>query len=66
MKRASGSALADAAADPNRRKVTYPTYQKWRRDFDRDCKAVTWLECKTEMAGNKRYVTHLNCTICTK
>ena len=66
MKRASGVALADAAADPKKRKVMYPTYQKWRRDFDRDYKTVTWLGCETEMAGGKRYVTRLNCTICAK
>ena len=66
MKRATASGSAEDAPDPKKRKVMYSTYQKWRRDFDRDCHTVPWLGCETEMAGGKRWVKRLNCTICTK
>ena len=29
------------------RKVAYATFEKWRRDFDRDLQTVSWLECKS-------------------
>jgi len=54
------------ALEPKKRKVTYFMYNKWRCDFDRECKTVTWLGCETEMAGGKRWVKRLNCTICKK
>ena len=38
------------ALEPKKRKVTYSMYEKWRHDFDHECKTVTWLTCETEMA----------------
>jgi len=66
MKRAATSSTTEDALEPKKRKVTYSTYKKWRHDFDRKCKTVTWLGCETEMAGGKRWVKRLNCTICKK
>ena len=50
MKRTKASNKADVP-DAKKRKVTYSTYEKWRRDFDRECKTVTWLGCEAEMSG---------------
>ena len=49
-----------------KRKVTFSTYQKWRRDFDSELKTVTWMGCATEASAGKMYVTHLKCIICAK
>ncbi len=56
--------MAGAAPEPKKRKVAYATYQKWRRDFDRDHKTVAWLKCNTEFEGGKRVVTNLKCSVC--
>ena len=66
MKRMTASNGAEDALEPKRRKVMYSTYEKWRRDFDRECKTVTWLGCETEIAGGKRWVKRMHCTICKK
>ena len=66
MKIAATSSTTEDALEPKKRKVTYSTYEKWRHDFDRECKSMTWLGCETEMAGGKRWVKRLNCTICKK
>ena len=47
-----------------KRKVTFSTYLKWRREFDSELKTVTWMGCATETSGGKTYVSHLKCTIC--
>jgi len=51
MKRAATSSTTEDALEPKKRKATYSTYEKWRHDFDRECKTVTRLGCETEMAG---------------
>ena len=51
MKRAATSSTTKDALEHKKRKVTYSTYEKWRRDFDCECKTVTWLSCETKMAG---------------
>ena len=57
MKRAATSSTTEDALEPKKRKVMYSTYEKWRRDFDHECKTVTWLGCETtEMARGKRWV----------
>ena len=63
MKRAQASEEASGA---KRRRVLYSTYQKWRRDFDRDHKTVSWLGCETEFSEGKRVVVRLNCLVCSK
>ena len=52
--------------ESTKRKVTFSTYQKWRRDFYSELKAVTWTGCATETSAGKTYMTHLKCTICAK
>ena len=66
MKIAATSSTTEDALEPKKRKVTYSTNENGRHDFDRECKSVTWLGCKTEMAGGKRWVKRLNSTICKK
>ena len=56
MKRSKGS-------DTTKRKVQYATFQKWRREFDRDCKIVTWLDCE---AGGTKVVRKLKCMVCAR
>ncbi len=51
MKRVQSSSTSDGAPEPKKRKVTHSTYQKWRRDFDREHKTVTWLDCETKFEG---------------
>ena len=55
MKRAKASSKSDTP-DAKKRKVTYSTYEKWRRDFDRECKTVTWLGCESGISEGKRVV----------
>ena len=63
MKRARAS---EEASGTKRRRVVYSTYQKWRQDFDRDHKTVSWLGCETEFSEGKRVVVRLNCSVCSK
>ena len=42
------SLAASASEQPvKRRKVKHETYQKWVGQYDRECRAVTWLDCET-------------------
>ena len=66
MKRAR-SLSASASEEPaKRRKVKHETYQKWVRQYDRECQTVTWLDCVKEIEGGVRFVTKLKCRVCTK
>ncbi len=49
-----------------RRSVTYATFQKWCRDFDRELQTLSWLECNTIYKDGGKIVTHLKCSICMK
>ena len=40
-------------AEAKRRKVTFATYQKWRRVFDIELKTVMWMSCETETSSEK-------------
>ena len=44
-------------------KVQYSTFQKWKHEFDRECKTITWLECETIVEGSK-VVRKLKCIVC--
>ena len=59
MKRSKGS-------DTSKRKVQYSTFQKWQREFDRECKTVTWLDCETVVEGGTKVVRKLKCTVCAR
>ena len=47
---------AATEVESTKRKVTFSTYQKWRRDFDIGLKTVTWMDCATETSARKTYV----------
>ncbi len=49
-----------------RRSVTYATFQKWCRDFDRELQTLSWLDCNTIYKDGGEIVTHLKGSICTK
>ena len=67
MKRGATSASASRSELPaKRRKVKHETYQKWVRQYDRDCQTVTWLDCETGIKGGVKVVTKLKCRVCTK
>ena len=66
MKRVTTSSTAEEALESKKRKVTYSTYEKWRRNFDRECMIIMWLGWEAEMARGKRWVKRLNCTVCKK
>ena len=53
MKRAATSSTTEDALERKKQKVTYSTYEKWRRGFDREGKTVMWLGYEMEMAGGK-------------
>ena len=49
-----------------KRKVSYATFKKWRRDFDREFKTVSWLECESAVEGGTKVVRKLKCSVCGK
>ena len=56
MKRAMVSGDVEDAPEPKKKKVMYSTYQKWRHNFDRNCRTITWLgarDGKGEAQGYK-------------
>ena len=61
MKRSAGSGSGTAA---KKRKVSYSTFQQWKRDFDRDHRTLSWLECETQVEESCRVVTQLKCSVC--
>ena len=62
MKRAKSS----SASAEKKRKVMHVTFEKWRREFDKDCKTVTWLECESCVEAGTKVVRKLKCAVCTK
>ena len=67
MKRSGQSSSSDESApESKKRKVAYSTYQKWKTELDHDCQTITWLDCDTEVSGEKKIVTRLRCAVCSK
>ena len=64
MKR--GSTSSSSAVCVLKRKVTVATYQKWREDFDKELKTVSWLDSETEVENGKKCVKKLKCSVCKK
>ena len=60
--------MADDPKEPaaKKRRLTYSTYQKWKRDLDCDCQTVSWLSCEKTMEGGKAWVKRMSCTVCAK
>ena len=44
-------------AGNTKKRVTHDTFVKWKRDLDRECQTITWLDC--ERSGIKRRWTTL-------
>ena len=49
-----------------KKRVTHDTFTKWQRDFDRECRTMTWLHCETGTESGKKIVEKLKCRVCTK
>ena len=54
------------AARSSKKRVTYETFKKWQRDFDRECSTMMWLDCETGTEGGKRVVEKLKCKVCAQ
>ena len=52
--------------DHSKRRVTYNTFTKWKRDLDKDCQTVTWLDCEMITVNGKKTVTKLKCKLCIR
>ena len=65
MKRAISSS-SSSDSDAKKRRVTYDTFTKWKRDYDRELQTLTWLNCHSQFDSGKRVVTKLSCSICSK
>ena len=61
-KRCSDSVTSEGG---KKRSVSYSTYIKWRREFDKECQTISWLDCDTIGKG-KRTVKRLKCKVCLK
>ena len=46
--------------------MTHDTFVKWKRDLDRECQTITWLDFETGMENGKKIVDKLKCTVCTE
>ena len=62
MKRSSDSEVPAS----KRRKVDYATYQKWKRDLDREYQTMSWLDCLSERNCGKTVVIKLRCKVCSE
>ena len=65
MKRGAASASGNEERG-KRRKVKHETYQKWARQYDRDCQTVKWLDCEMGIERGVKLVKKLKCRVCTK
>ena len=63
MKRAGPS--TSSASEAKKRRVTYSTFAKWQRDYDRELQTLTGLNCESEFDHGK-VVMKLSCSICSK
>ena len=66
MKRSLPAGAMAAESSSKKRAVTYGTFQKWQRDFDKDLNTMSWLDCNTTMDGGKKMVERLKCKICMR
>ena len=49
-----------------KRNILYDTFRKWQRDFDKDLKSLTWLDCVTMLQFGKKVVVALRCSVCCR
>ena len=53
-------------AGSTKKRVTHETFVKWKRNLDRECQTMTWLDCETGMESGKKIVEKLKCKVCTE
>ena len=56
----------DSQPPSKKRSVSYVTFSRWKKEFDGQCKTMSWLECDTVYGGAKRTVIKLKCKGCQK
>ena len=67
MKRTMSVSVEDETAQCSKKRVvTYRTFQKWQRDFDKEFSTMSWLDCEARMNGGNKIVEKLKCKVCTK
>ena len=59
---ASGSSSSSSSKKP-KRQVSVATFDKWRREYERDYQAMSWLRCDVDQQ-NKSLVAQLWCDAC--
>ena len=52
---------ATTVTEGKKRSVSYSTYVKWRREFDKECQTISWLDCDVTGKEGKRIVDRLKC-----
>ena len=62
----SSASASDCAPETKRRKVSHATYTTLKRDLDRECSTMSWLDCETQVSARKKVVTKLLCSVCKK
>ena len=48
------SAIPTASTTAKKRMVSFSMFQQWKRDFDRELRTLSWLECETTYLGGTR------------
>ena len=49
-----------------KRTIQFDTFKKGQRDFDKELKSLTWLECITQTHIGKKTVVVLQCSVCCR
>ena len=62
----SSASASDCAPETKRRKVSHATYMTWKRDLDRECSTMSWMDCETHVGARKKVETKLLYSICKK
>ena len=57
---------SDSTTTGKKRSASYSTYVKWRREFDKECQTISWLDCDVTGKEGKRIVDRLKCKVCLK
>ena len=50
----------------SKKRATNSAFTKWKRDLDKECHMMTWLDCESLIAKGKKMVERLKCKICLK
>ena len=66
MKWLSSTTDSETSSSAKRRKVSIATNQKWKAEFDKERKTVTWLDCDTTGTGSRKTVDNIKRSVCIK